>query len=96
MVNLGYSLSFIFGVLANGRNVGKVSKSYYVTMGFNKLDDSLNLSYGRFNRDRKIEHKIRYKYDQPTIPRVTICKLDFFKNDIEGVVGVLEHFDIMF
>ena len=96
VVHLRYSVGFSFWILANGRNVGKVSKSYYVTMRFNKLDDSLNLGFGRFNRDRKIEHKISDKYDQPTIPRVAIYRLDFFENDIEGVVGILKHFNIMF
>ena len=65
-------------------------------MGFNKLDDLVNLVFGHFNQGRTIEQKINDKYDQLTFPRVTHMSFDFFEDNIKGVVGILKHFHIVF
>ena len=65
-------------------------------MGFNKLDDLVNLVFGHFNGGRTIEQKINDKYDQPTFPRVTHLGLNFFEDNFEGIVWILKHIHVMF
>ena len=65
-------------------------------MRFKKLDDLLNFGFGRFNGDREIKQKVNDKYDQPTCPRVTHLGFNFFEDDLEVIVWILEHIHFMF
>ena len=87
---------FSFGVLTNCRNIRKICQCYHVSIGPNKFVNLFNFVFGCLHWDGEIEQKIGYEYDQPTFPRVTHFGLDLSKDIIQGIIGVLKQFNIVF
>ena len=68
----------------------------HVPMGFNKLVNLINFANGCLNWGGEFEQKINDKYDQPTLTRVTHPSLNLAEDTVKGVVGILEHLNVMF